>query len=73
MSESLDGAPLVQGVNTFKGSPIQLLSRVLDGNLAELAGGPLFLLLQKYYQEVSIDESSSLILTVLMNLVWTHL
>ena len=49
LSESLDGAPLVQGVNTFKGSPFQLLLRVLDGNLQELAGGPLFLLLHDYY------------------------
>eukprot|EP01035_Chromulina_nebulosa_P018816 gene18816-24586_t len=47
--ESLDGAPLVQGVNTFKGSPLHLISRIIDGDLAELAGGPLFLLLQKYY------------------------
>ena len=50
IAESLDGAPLVQGVNTFKGSPIQLLSRVIDGNLQELAGGPLFLLLASYYK-----------------------
>ena len=51
LAKSLDGAPIVQGVNTFKGNPIQLLSRVIDGNLAELAGGPLFLLLNKYYKE----------------------
>jgi Cytochrome P450 len=50
LSKSLDGAPLVQGVNTFKGSPLKLLSRVLDGNLQELAGGPLFLLLHDYYK-----------------------
>ena len=50
LAKSLDGAPLVQGVNTFKGSPLQLLSRVLDGNLQELAGGPLFLLLHDYYK-----------------------
>jgi Cytochrome P450 len=51
LAESLDGAPLVQGVNTFTGSPLKLLSRVIDGNLAELAGGPLFLLLDGYYKE----------------------
>lgn len=51
IAESLDGAPLVQGVNTFKGDPLTLVSRVLDGNLAELAGGPLFLLLEKYYKQ----------------------
>jgi hypothetical protein len=50
LTKSLDGAPLVQGVNTFKGSPLKLLSRVLDGNLQELAGGPLFLLLHDYYK-----------------------
>ena len=50
LAKSLDGAPLVQGVNTFKGSPLQLLSRLLDGNLQELAGGPLFLLLHDYYK-----------------------
>jgi hypothetical protein len=49
LAKSIDGAPLVQGVNTFKGSPLQLLSRVLDGNLQELSGGPLFLLLHDYY------------------------
>ena len=47
--ESMDGAPMVQGVNTFKGSVLQLLSRVADGNLQELAGGPLFLLLWEYF------------------------
>jgi hypothetical protein len=51
VAESLDGAPLVQGVNTFKGSPFKLLAKVIDGDLAELAGGPLFLLLRKYYQQ----------------------
>lgn len=51
IAESLDGAPVVQGVNTFKGDPIQLLARVIDGNLAELAGGPLFLLLNTYYKQ----------------------
>lgn len=50
LAKSIDGAPLVQGVNTFKGSPLQLMSRVLDGNLQELAGGPLFLLLHDYYK-----------------------
>lgn len=51
LAKSIDGAPLVQGVNTFQGDPLTLLSRVIDGNLAEIAGGPLFLLLQKYYKE----------------------
>jgi hypothetical protein len=50
LADSMDGAPLVQGVNTFKGSPLKFLSRVLDGNLQELAGGPLFLLLHDYYK-----------------------
>jgi hypothetical protein len=47
--ESTDGAPLVQVVSTYKGSPLQMLARIVDGNLAELAGGPLFLLLAQYY------------------------
>ena len=51
MTESMDGAPMVQGVNTFKGSFLQLLSRVADGNLQELAGGPLFLLLWDYFRK----------------------
>lgn len=51
IGESIDGAPMVQGVNTFKGSFTQLLSRVVDGNLQELAGGPLFLLLWDYYRK----------------------
>eukprot|EP00600_Ochromonadales_sp_CCMP1393_P009817 CAMPEP_0174970684 /NCGR_PEP_ID=MMETSP0004_2-20121128/9537_1 /TAXON_ID=420556 /ORGANISM="Ochromonas sp., Strain CCMP1393" /LENGTH=682 /DNA_ID=CAMNT_0016220477 /DNA_START=207 /DNA_END=2255 /DNA_ORIENTATION=- len=51
MAESLDGAPLVQGVNTYRGNPLQFLSRILDGKLTELAGGPLFLLVAKYYEE----------------------
>ena len=50
LKKSVDGAPLVQGVNTFKGSVWQMLSRVADGDLAELAGGPLFLLLAQYYR-----------------------
>jgi len=51
VAESIDGAPMVQGVNTFKGSFIQLLARVVDGDLQELAGGPLFLLLADYYKK----------------------
>eukprot|EP01031_Cornospumella_fuschlensis_P028037 gene28037-33855_t len=50
LAQSVDGAPLVQGVNTFRGDVLQFVSRVLDGDLQELAGGPLFLLLQQYYQ-----------------------
>jgi cytochrome P450 family 97 subfamily B polypeptide 3 len=51
LAASFDGAPVVQGVNTFKGDPLQLVSRFIDGDLAELAGGPLFLLLNQYYKE----------------------
>lgn len=50
-AESIDGAPLVLGLNNYNGSTMQLLSRVADGNLAELAGGPLFLLLREYYKQ----------------------
>lgn len=51
LSEGLDGAPLVQGVNTYQGSFGKLLAGVAKGNLQELAGGPLFLLLWKYYEK----------------------
>ena len=51
LSEGLDGAPLVQGVNTYKGSFGKLLAGVAQGSLQELAGGPLFLLLEKYYKQ----------------------
>ena len=51
VAESLDGAPLVQGVNSFKGSKLTLLSRMVDGNLQDLVGRPLFLLLHDYYAE----------------------
>lgn len=51
LAESLDGAPLVQGVNTYKGNFLTLLARVADGDLAELAGGPLFLLLEQYFKK----------------------
>ena len=50
LSEGLDGAPLVQGVNTYKGSFGKLLAGVAQGSLQDLAGGPLFLLLEKYYK-----------------------
>eukprot|EP01038_Epipyxis_sp_PR26KG_P008228 gene8228-11135_t len=49
-ADSMDGAPVVQGINTFRGSIFTFLARVLDGDLAQLAGGPLFLLLQGYYE-----------------------
>lgn len=51
LAQSLDGAPLVQIVSKFNGNAVQLLSRIADGNLAELAGGPLFLLLNDYYKK----------------------
>lgn len=51
IAESIDGAPLVQGVNSFKGSKLTLLSRMVDGNLQDLVGRPLFLLLHDYYAE----------------------
>jgi hypothetical protein len=50
-AESLDGAPLVQGLDGFTGNAMQLASCVIDGNLAEIAGGPLFLLLDDYYKK----------------------
>ncbi|KAG5178640.1 cytochrome P450 [Tribonema minus] len=44
---SLDGAP-VASVGTFTGSWSTFLQKVASGRLEDLAGGPLFLLLEKY-------------------------
>ena len=51
LAESFDGAPLVQGISSYNGTIGAFLSRVIDGNLVELAGGPLFLMLQGYYKQ----------------------
>jgi hypothetical protein len=50
-AESFDGAPLVQGISSYNGTIGAFLSRIIDGNLVELAGGPLFLMLQGYYKQ----------------------
>ena len=51
LAESLDGAPLVQGLEGFNGNVAQLLNCVANGDLAQIAGGPLFLLLDDYYKK----------------------
>ena len=48
LAESFDGAPLVQGISSYNGTAGAFLSRIIDGNLVELAGGPLFLMLEGY-------------------------
>jgi len=48
---SLEGVPMAQVVSTFNGTLTHFISKILDGNLAELAGRPLFLLLQNYFQQ----------------------
>lgn len=51
ISNSYDGAPLVHGLANFTvDDPLDFAGRIFDGNLTALAGGPLFLLLEKYYQ-----------------------
>ena len=50
LAESLDGAPLVQGMEGFRGDVRELITCFVDGDLAALAGGPLFLLLNDYYK-----------------------
>ena len=50
LAESFDGAPLVQGISSYNGTASAFISRVIDGNLVELAGGPLFLMLEGYYK-----------------------
>jgi cytochrome P450 len=51
LSKSLDGAPLVQGLDGFQGDVVKLITCFLDGDLPAIAGGPLFLLLQGYYKK----------------------
>ena len=36
------------GISSYNGTVGAFLSRIIDGNLVELAGGPLFLMLQGY-------------------------
>uniref|UniRef100_I2CNY8 Cytochrome P450 enzyme n=1 Tax=Nannochloropsis gaditana (strain CCMP526) TaxID=1093141 RepID=I2CNY8_NANGC len=49
-SKGLDGAP-VADVGKYNGSWTNFLAKVMSGQLEELAGGPLFLLLAKYYKK----------------------
>ena len=51
LAESLEGVPMVQVVSNYNGSILHFLSKFADGDLAELAGGPLFLMLQEYYKQ----------------------
>ncbi|KAG5192486.1 cytochrome P450 [Tribonema minus] len=48
--ESVDGAPVAE-VGSFKGSFFTFLQKVASGRLEDLAGGPLFLLLEKYFHK----------------------
>ena len=50
LAESVDGAPMVQGMGNYTGDTVELIKGVSGGDLATLAGGPLFLLLEKYYR-----------------------
>lgn len=45
-----DDIPIVTGLSTFKVSPWKLFTKLMDGDLAELAGEPLFLLLDQFYR-----------------------
>lgn len=47
---SVDGAPLAK-VGTYNGSWITFLQGIASGRLEDLAGGPLFLMLEKYFRE----------------------
>lgn len=51
LAESFDGAPLVQGISSYNGTAGAFLSRIIDGNLVALAGGPLFLMLEGYFKK----------------------
>jgi hypothetical protein len=45
---SVDGAPVAK-VGSYKGSFFNFLQKVASGRLEDLAGGPLFLMLEKYF------------------------
>lgn len=45
---SVDNAPVAK-IDTYKGSWITFLQKVSNGRLEDLAGGPLFLMLEKYF------------------------
>mmetsp|Transcript_1791 Transcript_1791/g.2431 ORF Transcript_1791/g.2431 Transcript_1791/m.2431 type:complete len:655 (+) Transcript_1791:100-2064(+) len=49
-AKSLDGAPVAE-IQPYTGSFSNFVVKALSGNLEELAGGPLFLLLEKYYKQ----------------------
>lgn len=46
---SVDGAPLAK-IETYTGSWLTFLQKVSNGRLEDLAGGPLFLMLEKYFK-----------------------
>jgi len=50
LTESYDGAP-VAAITQYTGGIIELLPRVINGKLEELAGGPLFKLLFEYFEQ----------------------
>ncbi|CAM9533011.1 unnamed protein product [Phaeothamnion confervicola] len=47
---SVDGAPVAK-IGGYKGSFFNFLAKVASGRLEDLAGGPLFLMLEKYFRE----------------------
>lgn len=46
---SVDNAPVAK-IETYKGSWWTFLQKVSNGRLEDLAGGPLFLMLEKYFR-----------------------
>jgi len=48
--QSIDGAPVAE-IQPFTGTFSNFVAKAMTGNLEELAGGPLFLMLEKYYKK----------------------
>ncbi|CAM9133790.1 unnamed protein product [Chrysoparadoxa australica] len=48
--ESIDGAPVAK-IAAYEGSWLKFLSSAMSGRLEDLAGGPLFLMLERYFRE----------------------
>jgi len=48
--KSMDGAPVAE-IQPYTGSLPNFIVKALSGSLEELAGGPLFLLVEKYYKQ----------------------
>ncbi|CAN0042320.1 unnamed protein product [Discosporangium mesarthrocarpum] len=64
---SVDNAPVAK-IDTYRGNWLTFLQKISNGRLEDLAGGPLFLMLEKYFLRegniYSVEEGGYLISTV---------